>query len=57
MKLAYLLYALLMLSGLFSCVANEKTEMPVIPVDLENSRKKVSLSDICLLYTSPSPRD
>lgn len=24
MKLAYLLYALLMLSGLFSCVANEK---------------------------------
>lgn len=46
MKLAYLLYALLMLSGLFSCVANEKTEMPVIPVDLENSRKKVSLSDI-----------
>ena len=46
MKLAYLLYALLMLSGLFSCVANEKTEMPVIPVDLENSRKKASLSDI-----------
>ena len=46
MKLAYLLYALLLLSGLFSCVANEKTEMPVIPVDLENSRKKVSLSDI-----------
>ncbi|MFQ8830465.1 MAG: hypothetical protein ACLR80_13080 [Parabacteroides merdae] len=24
----------------------KKTEMPVIPVDLENSRKKVSLSDI-----------
>lgn len=50
MKLAYLLYALLMLSGLFSCVANEKTEMPVIPVDLENSRKKVSLSDITEEY-------
>lgn len=45
MKLVYLLYASLMLSGLFSCVTNEKTEMQVIPVDLDNNRK-ASLSDI-----------